>query len=71
MIGTQLFITYRRATHSHICGEKRIGSSTIDTVNVGAAIVHCHVRDPETGAPSRDLTLYREITERIRDADVD
>jgi hypothetical protein len=33
--------------------------------------VHCHVRDPETGVPSRDLDLYREVTDRIRDADVD
>ena len=31
------------------------------------AIVHCHVRDPETGAPRRDLALYREVTERIRE----
>jgi uncharacterized protein (DUF849 family) len=33
--------------------------------------VHCHVRDPETGVPSRDLGLYREVTDRIRDAEVD
>ncbi|MCV6591718.1 MAG: 3-keto-5-aminohexanoate cleavage protein, partial [Silicimonas sp.] len=35
------------------------------------AVVHCHVRDPETGTPSRDLALYREVTDRIRDAEVD
>jgi uncharacterized protein (DUF849 family) len=29
------------------------------------------VRDPETGKPRRDVSLYREVTERIRDADVD
>ncbi len=34
-------------------------------------MVHCHVRDPETGAPSRRLELYREVTERIRDSDTD
>ncbi|MCB2144204.1 MAG: 3-keto-5-aminohexanoate cleavage protein, partial [Rhodobacteraceae bacterium] len=34
-------------------------------------VVHCHVRDPETGKPSRRLDLYREVTERIREADVD
>jgi uncharacterized protein (DUF849 family) len=33
--------------------------------------VHCHVRDPETGAPSRDLGHYREVTDRVREADVD
>jgi uncharacterized protein (DUF849 family) len=29
------------------------------------------VRDPETGTPSRRLDLYREVTDRIRDAEVD
>ena len=33
--------------------------------------MHCHVRDPATGKPSRDPALYREVTERIRDADTD
>ncbi|MFN4172551.1 MAG: 3-keto-5-aminohexanoate cleavage protein, partial [Pseudorhodobacter sp.] len=35
------------------------------------AVVHCHVRDPETGVPSRDPALYRELTERIRDSATD
>ncbi|MFN3662504.1 3-keto-5-aminohexanoate cleavage protein [Yoonia sp.] len=48
-----------------------IASSAIDAAKAGAAIVHCHVRDPETGKPSRDPALYREVTERIRDAEVD
>lgn len=48
-----------------------IAASAIDAAKAGAAIVHCHVRDPETGKPARDLALYREVTERIRDADVD
>jgi 3-dehydrocarnitine:acetyl-CoA trimethylamine transferase len=50
---------------------QQIADSAIDAAKAGAAIVHCHVRDPETGAPSRDGKLYREVTERIRDADVD
>ncbi|WP_120632952.1 3-keto-5-aminohexanoate cleavage protein [Ruegeria sp. EL01] len=49
----------------------QIADSAIAAAKAGAAIVHCHVRDPETGAPSRDLALYREVTDRIRDADVD
>ena len=48
-----------------------IAASAIDAAKAGAAVVHCHVRDPETGAPSRDPALYREVTERIRDAQVD
>ena len=50
---------------------RQIADSAIDAAKAGAAIVHCHVRDPETGAPSRRLDLYREVTERIRDAEVD
>lgn len=50
---------------------KQIADSAIDAAKAGAAVVHCHVRDPETGAPSRDLALYRELTDRVRDADVD
>ncbi len=48
-----------------------IAESAIDAARAGAAVVHCHVRDPETGAPSRRLDLYREVTERIREAEVD
>ncbi|MEO3384687.1 3-keto-5-aminohexanoate cleavage protein [Mesorhizobium sp. CAU 1741] len=50
---------------------KQIADAAIDAAKAGAAIVHCHVRDPETGAPRRDVALYREVTERIRDAEVD
>ncbi|MEM6619793.1 MAG: 3-keto-5-aminohexanoate cleavage protein [Pseudomonadota bacterium] len=48
-----------------------IAESAIAAARAGAAVVHCHVRDPDTGAPRRDLHLYREVTERIRAADVD
>ncbi len=48
-----------------------IADSAIAAAQAGAAVVHCHVRDPETGAPSRDLKLYRELTERIRDSGTD
>ncbi|MES0811274.1 3-keto-5-aminohexanoate cleavage protein [Roseibium sp. SCPC15] len=50
---------------------REIADSAIDAARAGAAVVHCHVRDPETGAPSRRLDLYREVTELIRAADVD
>ena len=50
---------------------EQIAASAIAAAKTGAAVVHCHVRDPETGAPSRDPKLYRELTERIRDADTD
>ncbi len=50
---------------------KEIADSAIEAAKAGAAIVHCHVRDPETGAHSRRVDLYREVTERIRESDTD
>ncbi len=50
---------------------KQIAESAIDAAKAGAAIVHCHVRDPETGAASRRVDLYREVTDRIRASDTD
>ncbi|MBS0573301.1 MAG: 3-keto-5-aminohexanoate cleavage protein [Proteobacteria bacterium] len=50
---------------------EQIAKSAIDAAKAGAAIVHCHVRDPESGKPSRDPKLYREVTERVRDSATD
>ncbi len=50
---------------------EQIADSAIDAAKAGAAIVHCHVRDPESGAASRRVDLYREVTERIRESDTD
>ena len=45
---------------------EQIATAAIDAAKAGAAIAHIHVRDPETGAPSMALELYREVVERIR-----
>ncbi|MDH6265495.1 uncharacterized protein (DUF849 family) [Rhizobium sp. SG_E_25_P2] len=50
---------------------KDIAASAIDAAKAGAAVVHCHVRDPETGAASRRNDLYKEVTYLIRASDVD
>ncbi len=50
---------------------QQIADSAIEAARAGAAVVHCHVRDPESGAPSRQVEYYREVTQRIRDADID
>jgi uncharacterized protein (DUF849 family) len=50
---------------------KQIADSAIAAARAGAAVVHCHVRDPETGKPSRAAGLYREVTDRIRDGETD
>jgi uncharacterized protein (DUF849 family) len=48
-----------------------IAASAIDAARAGAAIVHIHVRDPETGRGGRDPAHYREVVERIRAAELD
>ena len=50
---------------------KQIADAALEAARAGAAIAHCHVRDPETGAGSRDPALYREVVERIRASDTD
>jgi uncharacterized protein (DUF849 family) len=50
---------------------EQIANSAIAAAKAGAAVVHCHVRDPETGKASRKLEYYREVTDRIRASDVD
>ena len=50
---------------------KQIAESAIAAAEAGAAVVHCHVRDPDTGTPSRKLEYYREVTEYIRASGTD
>lgn len=50
---------------------KQIAESALEAAKAGAAIAHVHVRDPETGGPARDVALYREVVERVRDAGQD
>jgi len=49
----------------------QIATAAIDAAKAGAAIVHCHVRDPETGKGTRDVKLYAEVVDRIRSSGVD
>ncbi|MCW1247230.1 3-keto-5-aminohexanoate cleavage protein [Pseudomonas sp. SAICEU22] len=50
---------------------KQIAAAAVEAAKAGATVVHCHVRDPQTGKFSRDVALYREVMERIRESDVD
>lgn len=50
---------------------KEIAQASIDAAKAGAAIAHIHVRDPKTGKPSRNVNLYHEVVDRIRNADTD
>jgi uncharacterized protein (DUF849 family) len=44
-----------------------IAASALEAHRAGAAIVHLHVRDPQTGKASRDPELFRELYQRVRE----
>jgi uncharacterized protein (DUF849 family) len=50
---------------------QQIAEAAVEAANAGATVVHCHVRDPQTGKGSRDPVLYREVMERIKASGVD
>lgn len=49
----------------------QIAEAALEAARAGAAIVHIHVRDPETGAPSNRLDLYERVVKMLRDAATD
>jgi len=49
----------------------QIAASALEATAAGAAVVHVHVRDPETGKGARDPKLYAEVVERIRSSGTD
>jgi len=50
---------------------RQIADSAIEAAEAGAAVVHIHVRDPETGKGARDPALYAEVFQYIRESGVD
>jgi len=50
---------------------REIADAAIEAAETGAAVAHIHVRDPDTGAPSRDLALYAEVVDYIKQSNVD
>ncbi|MEM8796376.1 MAG: 3-keto-5-aminohexanoate cleavage protein, partial [Pseudomonadota bacterium] len=45
---------------------EQIATSALEAADAGAAVVHIHVREPDTGAPSMELKYYQDVVERIR-----
>jgi uncharacterized protein (DUF849 family) len=45
---------------------KQIAEEAIRSYEAGSAIAHIHVRDPKTGAPSREVELYREVATLVK-----
>ncbi|MFD6593626.1 3-keto-5-aminohexanoate cleavage protein [Streptomyces coelicoflavus] len=62
--------TVRKSPHVPVTPEQ-IARNAVEAAGAGAAVVHIHVRDPETGAPSRDPKLYREVVERVKETGTD
>lgn len=46
---------------------KEIADEAVRACEAGAASVHIHVRDPETGEPSSSLALFKEVATNIKD----
>ena len=45
---------------------KEIADEAVRAYEAGAAVCHVHARDPETGRPSPDLNLFKEIITSIK-----
>lgn len=50
---------------------QEIAAAAIDAAKAGAAVVHLHARDPQTGKGSMDPALFEEIVARVRNSGVD
>ncbi|MFE9053571.1 BKACE family enzyme [Streptomyces mutabilis] len=62
--------TVRKSPHVPVTPEQ-IARNAVEAAAAGAAVVHIHVRDPQTGEPSRDPKLYREVVERVKETGTD
>ncbi len=62
-----------KVTKSPYCAvtPEQIATTAIEAAQAGAAIVHIHVRNPETGAFSMETKYYREVVKQIRESKVD
>jgi uncharacterized protein (DUF849 family) len=50
---------------------EQIAASAVEAAQAGAAIVHIHVREPDTGNFSMETRHYREVVRRIRESGTD
>lgn len=45
---------------------EQIATSALEAAEIGASVIHIHVRDPETGRPSTQVELYQQVVDQIR-----
>jgi uncharacterized protein (DUF849 family) len=62
--------TTSKSPHVPVTPEQ-IAADALAAAAAGASIVHVHVRDPKSGAPSRDVDLFAKVHQRIRDKNTD
>jgi uncharacterized protein (DUF849 family) len=62
-----------KVTKSPYCAvtPAEIAAAAVEAAKAGAAIVHVHVRDPETGAFSMETRHYRAVVRAIRESGTD
>lgn len=58
-------ITRQQTPHIPITPEE-IAQSGIEAWKAGASVLHIHVRDPRTQLGTQDLTIFKEVVDRIR-----
>jgi uncharacterized protein (DUF849 family) len=49
----------------------QVADACLEAAAAGCSIVHIHVRDPQTGAGSRDPALFKEVVDRVRSTGTD
>src|SRR5882757_2909186 len=47
---------------------EQIAAACVEAARAGAAVAHIHVRDPVSGAGTRDPKLFKEVVDRVRDS---
>jgi len=45
---------------------EQIADNAVQACEAGAAVVHIHVRNPQTGQPSPDLELFKKVLTRVK-----
>jgi uncharacterized protein (DUF849 family) len=50
---------------------QQVADAAIEAAQAGAAVCHIHVRDPQTGAGSRDPQLFKQTLDIIKESGVD
>jgi len=58
-------ITRQQTPYIPITPEE-ISQSGIEAWRAGASVLHVHVRDPKTGLGTQDISIFKEVVDRIR-----